>query len=245
MRIWIYPLFFVFIELSAYLSIGQTVQYDDVLYLKNGSVIKGILVEQLIGQSIKIQTKDGNLFVFTESEIDRITREPSGTGSVGIQNSSQIPQVGMQVGGGTVFYVDNGSRTIWISAPFDQAHRQMWGVDGSTMARSWDDGRSNTEMIISFYQTTNEGPSHTAAAKCRYSSISGYNDWYLPAINELEKLHTQRSLVNLSYGIYLSSTEEGRLDFFGIDNRGGRRLVNDFHKDNNDFIIRCIRRQSF
>ena len=53
----------------------------DVVHLKNGSVIRGIIIEQSPDQSLKIQTSDGNLFVYTMEEIARITKEPTaGTG---------------------------------------------------------------------------------------------------------------------------------------------------------------------
>jgi len=50
-------------------------EYKEVVYLKNGSVIKGIIIEQIPDVSIKIQTKDGNIFVYKMEEIDRITKE--------------------------------------------------------------------------------------------------------------------------------------------------------------------------
>lgn len=53
-------------------SIGD---YIDVLYLKNGSMIKGIIVEQIPGKSIKIQTKDGSQYVYTMAEVEKFTRE--------------------------------------------------------------------------------------------------------------------------------------------------------------------------
>ena len=37
--------------------------YEDVVYLKNGSIIHGTIIEQVLNQSIKIKTKDGNIFV--------------------------------------------------------------------------------------------------------------------------------------------------------------------------------------
>ena len=50
-------------------------EYEEVVYLKNGSVIKGTIIEQVPDVSIKIQTKDGNIFVYQMEEIDRITKE--------------------------------------------------------------------------------------------------------------------------------------------------------------------------
>jgi hypothetical protein len=55
-------------------SFGQN-NLEDVAYLKNGSIIRGIIVEQVPFQSIKIQTKDGSLFVFKLEDIEKITKE--------------------------------------------------------------------------------------------------------------------------------------------------------------------------
>lgn len=50
-------------------------QLEDVLYLKNGSVVRGIIMEQQPGKSIKIQTYGGSSFVYQVSEIEKITKE--------------------------------------------------------------------------------------------------------------------------------------------------------------------------
>jgi hypothetical protein len=47
----------------------------DVVYLKNGSIIKGIITEQKPNQSLKIQTKDGSTFVYNYSDIEKVTKE--------------------------------------------------------------------------------------------------------------------------------------------------------------------------
>ena len=49
--------------------------YQDVVYLKNGSVIRGMIIEQIPNQSLKIQTADGSLFVYTFEEVEKITKE--------------------------------------------------------------------------------------------------------------------------------------------------------------------------
>ena len=56
------------------ISYGQN-SLEDVVFLKNGSIIRGIILEQVPGQTLKIQTKDKNLFVFKFEEIERITKE--------------------------------------------------------------------------------------------------------------------------------------------------------------------------
>jgi TM2 domain-containing membrane protein YozV len=50
---------------------------DDVVYLKNGSIIKGTIIEQIPGKTIKIQTQDGNIFVYGFDDIAKITKEQS------------------------------------------------------------------------------------------------------------------------------------------------------------------------
>jgi len=52
---------------------AQTLQ--DVVYLTNGSVIRGTLIEQV--PKVKIRTTDGSLWVFDHEEIDKITSEPA------------------------------------------------------------------------------------------------------------------------------------------------------------------------
>jgi sRNA-binding regulator protein Hfq len=46
-----------------------------VVYLKNGSIIKGQIIEQIPGSTIKLQTKDGSVFVYKVDEIEKMTRE--------------------------------------------------------------------------------------------------------------------------------------------------------------------------
>jgi len=46
----------------------------DVLYLKNGSVINGTLIE-ITDNQYKIQTSDGSLFIFSAPEVDKYIKE--------------------------------------------------------------------------------------------------------------------------------------------------------------------------
>ena len=48
---------------------------EDVVYLQNGSIIHGLIIEQVPNVSIKIQTRDGNVFVYKMEEIEKITKE--------------------------------------------------------------------------------------------------------------------------------------------------------------------------
>lgn len=77
--------FFLVLMLTIF-SLGLTAQesYQDVVYLKNGSIIKGTIIEQVPNESIKIQTADGSIFVYKMSEILKMTKEMT---NVSRQNS--------------------------------------------------------------------------------------------------------------------------------------------------------------
>jgi hypothetical protein len=48
---------------------------EEVIYLKNGSVVRGIIVEQIPNETLRIRTKGGSEFVFKMSEVLKITKE--------------------------------------------------------------------------------------------------------------------------------------------------------------------------
>ena len=56
-------------------SLSAQVDYHDVVYLKNGSIIHGIIIEQAPNKYIKIKTTDNNVWVFQMEEIEKITKE--------------------------------------------------------------------------------------------------------------------------------------------------------------------------
>ena len=50
--------------------------YEDVIYLKNGIVIRGMIIEEVPGKSIKIETTGENVGDYQMDEIEKITKEP-------------------------------------------------------------------------------------------------------------------------------------------------------------------------
>ena len=48
-------------------------QAQDVVYLKNGSIIKGAIVEHVPNSAVKIQTANGSLYVFQMDEVEKMT----------------------------------------------------------------------------------------------------------------------------------------------------------------------------
>lgn len=67
----------LFLLIFTFISIGlpqNNVQYS--IYLKNGSIVKGILLEFKPGESVKIKTADGNIFVFETDKIISMEKQP-------------------------------------------------------------------------------------------------------------------------------------------------------------------------
>ena len=61
----------------ALVSHASAQQYQDVVYLRNGSIIRGVIIEQIPGDSLKIQTRGGSIFVHRMSDILKIAKEPT------------------------------------------------------------------------------------------------------------------------------------------------------------------------
>ena len=71
----------------------------DVVYLKNGSVVKGLIIEQVPNEHIKIMTNDGNIFVFKYSEIEKITKEAE---ELNLDEYGGQISYGIAIGGGGI-----------------------------------------------------------------------------------------------------------------------------------------------
>ncbi len=55
-------------------SFAQT-NYQDVIYLKNGSIIRGTIIEHILDKSIKIETADKSVFAYNMYEVEKLTKE--------------------------------------------------------------------------------------------------------------------------------------------------------------------------
>ncbi len=78
----------------------------DVVYLKNGSIIKGVVIETIPNESIKIETDDGSISIIEMPEVDKIKKiqfvEPkdplvavgSGGGTACLSLLSPVPILG-------------------------------------------------------------------------------------------------------------------------------------------------------
>ncbi len=52
-------------------------QQSNIVYLKNGSIIRGMMLELIPDSTVRILTADSSVFVFRLSEVERMTTEPA------------------------------------------------------------------------------------------------------------------------------------------------------------------------
>ncbi|MFR9543352.1 MAG: hypothetical protein SNH27_15030 [Rikenellaceae bacterium] len=68
-------LFSLFAIVLMSITIASAQQFREVIHLNNGSVIKGSIIEQVPNETYKIETSDGSQFVYSWSEVAKITKE--------------------------------------------------------------------------------------------------------------------------------------------------------------------------
>ena len=135
---------------------------QDVVYLKNGSVIKGSLIEMIPNQSIKVQTADGSLFVYQMSEVDRIERDTNAKSKQSIDEDDfegDYLERGFRglIDLGAHFGFDNAEDIYQISAAFTggyQINRMLFvGAGVAPTLNLWEeyDDEVETEFWLPIY----------------------------------------------------------------------------------------------
>lgn len=108
----------------------------ETVYLKNGSVIRGTVIEQMPGLSLKVQTKDGSVFVYQMDEVERIAKEQA-TGFLSFgSNEIEYTGVDVTIGGGLLAVADGamGMGGIEVGKRFSQNF--YWGM-GVGVETAW------------------------------------------------------------------------------------------------------------
>lgn len=103
----------VCIILTCVIAIGIALSAKETVYLKNGSIISGTILEETPGESLKIRTGDGNVFVYPMDDIERIVRvaqsEPDGSCNIRHRKLDFSVATGVNIatkGGGTSIPVE-------------------------------------------------------------------------------------------------------------------------------------------
>ena len=104
---------------------------EDVVHLKNGGLIRGTIIEQIPGESLKIQTRDGSVFVYALDEVAKISKEPvmRMQGHIGAKKKNPWLAFGLSalITGGGQFYnwaIQQGGGSIRRSYPRFRTYAQ-------------------------------------------------------------------------------------------------------------------------
>jgi hypothetical protein len=119
--------------------------------------------------------------------------------------------------GGLIFYDKGNNSGGWRyleAAPVEAEFQAVWSVRStwvdSTQA-TIGSGKRNTQLIVEIFSKTT-GEWDTAAQKCDDLEFGGFDDWFLPSIDELNQMYgnlKRRNLGNFKDGDYWSSSNEG------------------------------------
>jgi len=124
-------------------------------------------------------------------------------------------KVGQPYQGGIIAYIFKagdpgfvaGETHGLIIAPTDQGAAVAWyngtyvvtGATGTALGT----GRANTETIVA-----KQGPGNYAAKLCADLEMGGYNDWFLPSKDELDKIYdNKRTIGGIAEQRYWTSSE--------------------------------------
>ena len=84
--------FFFFCFLTFAVICVSAQDYRDVVFLKNGSVIKGFYRELYPSDTLRMETIDGGIFVCAMSDVVRIAKERTSLYVVNIQDEASMPK---------------------------------------------------------------------------------------------------------------------------------------------------------
>lgn len=94
-----YSKFAYLIFLIAFLFQAASAQeFVDVVHLKNGSEIRGFIIEQIPGEKLRIRIQGGSELVYKMSEVRKITREKVEKPPEDEQEFKSYPELGITLG---------------------------------------------------------------------------------------------------------------------------------------------------
>lgn len=201
--------------------------------VKLGELLKSGVVNQTEFESLKKEllfnhgVKDCTSAEFVYSDENSDLENPWG----GLENDepeeiyfsleNEELKEGSKYGGGIVFHLDNSKKYGLVVAE-NFIGESIWGIEGICLGISNDgSGSKNTETIIknasteviekTFFNICYKReikPIMTAARMCSELILNGFNDWFLPSIDDVELLGMTLSPQLLDKSNYWTSSEK-------------------------------------
>lgn len=185
----------------------------EIKSMKNNLTLKvviGVLIVTVTGLTVKLVMTSLKLSTNITGITTTITTPP-----VTITSTSNLT-IGDNYGGGKVAYIlqsgdpgyiNDGVRRGLIAATTNQSTGIYWHAtyDGLTGASgtALGTGNTNTNAIVALY-----GTESNAGRLCYDLSLNTYTDWYLPSMDELNKLYLNRVVIGgFAAHSYWSSSE--------------------------------------
>ena len=205
MRSFVALLVIVFLALVLF-SGAVFAEMIDVVYLKNGSVIKGMVTEIIPSETIKIETTDGSVFVYQFDEIDKMTK-------TGIDAVAKIVDV---------VHLKNGSiikGVVTEIIPSETAKIET--ADGNVFVYQFDEIQSITKEekvevtteSIGKVTTTPKNPLVALGSGCGVGCLSGFLPGSFPLVLGVGQFYNgeyTKGLIFLGVGAYAT------YDFYNI-----------------------------
>ncbi|MDG1724055.1 MAG: hypothetical protein P8H91_08190 [Flavobacteriaceae bacterium] len=93
-------------------------------------------------------------------------------------------EVGDEALGGVIVYIDESGYHGLVAAKYESIRKLKWSTDNSivTDLNLGDDGKANTRIIVDYYNGI--GESAPAAEYCDNYVSEGFDDWFLPSIDD-------------------------------------------------------------
>lgn len=152
------PAILIFLMIS-YLTSAQ-VNRRDIVYLKNGSIIKGDILEVVPNETIKIKTSDGSIFVFKMEEVERTGKDEPVAKEISKEQADVTKTKERAKSSGYLFMVRLGPNThLWEGSDFSagiinaiQVNEYMsFGIGAEATTYGYDRDYNSSVVIYPFF----------------------------------------------------------------------------------------------
>ena len=205
---------------------------------------------QLLGNILTITNNGTATTIDLSGYLDNTDTQLDSTAIANMGFVASSVTCGLSIGdtyqGGIIFYLDPSGCHGLVAAPTDQSTGAQWYngsyIDTRAYGSGLFEGKYNTVMINAY-----QGGSTSAAAICGSLMLGGYDDWYLPSIEELNKMYQNIGQGNalglgnvggFAVNFYWSSTE---LDIFTAWIQNFSNGFQNFTNKNSNLYVRAVR----